>query len=531
MNRLLSQLQFLQHPRVFAIMRYTGYVLFFLFVLILAVPLTFPTRQLKSYVSRQAAAQGYPLEIDELSLWGLGGVEIGGLRLTLPGKKGEPTGDGPAPRDIPDTELRFDKITARVALFPALFGKTIDVTFDVEAGGGTIQGGHLVRKGNVLDFEIERIENLSLADMGAGGRILDATKKVSGELDGALSGGMKVHWGGSPEDLVGQVDLQLGDTTLRGPELALEGGLRMTDLAMGTVTIRIRMNLKSQIATLASQRGSDKATVIHIEQLESVGDQLELVTEETSHILIPPGKAGFKAATIKLHFAFALPDKPAGGKEGAAAGKPADDRLKWASLLTMAGGKLKPFQRNGYIGITCTGLLSRPQCKPDLPQVSVGTRQKSDGSPKVGGDKPADGRDAGTEPTAEPGDQRGSDDPVPPPVEYQPAVRPEPVRPEPPPEPTPPPETPTERSPGGEPPVAPTVTPPPPPPSEESGAEPANPAEGNARVRQPHRSQRGEGSDNGDENPPATEPQEQDPNAPQEAPNGETPAPEPSAEE
>ncbi len=290
MNRLLA------HPRVLAVLQWTGYTLFFLMVLILCVPLTFPTRQLRGFIARQARAQGYPLEIENLALHGLGGIEIGGVRVTLPGKPGQPGENGAMTPDIPETELKIDKLTARVALLPALFGKKIDVTFDIDAGGGHMEGGHVVKKGDVIDFDIAKITDFSLGEMGLGSRVL-AGQKLTGELDGSMAGNVKVHWGGSTEDMTGSVDLEMADAILRSPELALEGGLKLTDLAMGTVTIKVRMNLKSQIPLLATQHGSDKSTVIHIEQMEAIGDQLELVTEESSHILIPPGKGGWTSIT------------------------------------------------------------------------------------------------------------------------------------------------------------------------------------------------------------------------------------------
>lgn len=444
--------RFLQHPRVIEIGRYAGYALFFVLVLMLSIPLTFPTRQLKSFLARQARAQGYPLEIEDLTLRGLGGIEVAGVRLTLPGKEGVPGENGAVGPATPEAELRIDKLTARVALLPALFGKTIDVTFDVEAGGGRLEGGHVVRKGEDIDVEIAKLDGLGLGEMGIGRRVLGG-QKLTGDLDGDLNGNAKVHWGGGTDDLTGAVDLELVDALLKSPELNLEGGLKLTDLSMGTLTLKVRMGLKSSIAALANQRGAEKATVVHIEQMEAVGDQLELVTDETSHILIPPGKGGWRAATIQLHFAFALPDKPAKGKadkakdkkkgeegdeEESAAKKEAkpeaSDRLKWASILTMAGAKLKPFERNGFIGIGCVGPVTRPQCKPELPTVTTGTRGKGETGP--GGPTPPRAEEKKPEtppPAAEPV-------PTPPPVEFKPAVRPEPPTPPPPvPQPEPPP--------------------------------------------------------------------------------------------
>ncbi len=449
----------LQHPRLLAILRYTGYTLFFVLILLVAVPFTFPTRQLKSLVLRQARAQGYPLELDSISLKGLGGIEVGGVKLTLPGRPGEPGENGALGPDTPSAELRIDKLSAKIALFPAIFGKTIDLSFNMEAGGGSIADGRFVQKGENIDFEIGKINQLGLSGLGMGKRMLSGVKQISGELDGDLAGSAKVHYGGSTEDLSGNVDLELADAILKSPELNMEGGLKLADLAMGAITIKVKMGLKQNIAALAGKPGAEKATVLHIETMEAVGDQLELITEETSHILIPPGKAGWKAATIQLHFAFSLPDKAhveKGKKDGdkadaekadakAADGKDADGkdaakkdktdksadaRIKWASILSpdhplgkAISVKLKPFERNGFIGIGCVGPLTRPQCKPEIPQVTVGTRGKGDGAlPKP--DAPPHAGDApvppGTPVVVPPPAQIAT-----PPVEFKPVIRPD----------------------------------------------------------------------------------------------------------
>ena len=73
-----------QYPRLLKAARIAGYVLFFVAVLAVALPLTFPTRQLKGFLTRQAQAQGYPLAIESLRLTGLSSVEVRGVALTLP---------------------------------------------------------------------------------------------------------------------------------------------------------------------------------------------------------------------------------------------------------------------------------------------------------------------------------------------------------------------------------------------------------------------------------------------------------------
>lgn len=421
--------RFWEHPRFIAALQYAGYTMFFVLAVLLAFPWTFPSRQVRTFIAKQARAQGYPLQMEDVQLRGIGGLEIAGLRLTLPGKPGEPQPGGGSSAALPEVEFKIDRISAKVAVLPLLFGKTVDVRFDIEAGGGAISEGRVVRKGEVFDIEIGKIEGLDLGASGLGGRALGTQTKLLGEIDGSLAGKLQVHYGGSSDDLKGSVDLELADAILKSPELSMQGGLKFTDLAMGTLTLKVKMGLKQSMAALAAERGAEKATVIHIEQLQAEGEQLELITAENSHILIPPGKSGWKAASMQLHFAFHIVDKPQkkkGGKDGEKAGddaeeggeKPVSDRLKWTSLLSMAGNKLKPFERGGYIGMTCTGPLSRPQCNPAIPQVTIGGRGavKLEGGPAPAGGAPAP---AAADPAAAPGSP-------PPSVEFRPVARPEP---------------------------------------------------------------------------------------------------------
>ena len=450
------------NPRLQSAVQFVGYALFFCIVATIAFPFTFPTRQLRSLVSRQARAQGYPIEIEDLKLHGLGGIELLGVKLSLPGKPGEPGENGQLGPGVPETELRIERLNAKVALWPALMGKSIDVHFEMDAGGGKLEEGRLVKKGDDFDFEIGKLSGLALGEMGIGSRLLAGNKSLNAGVDGDLNGTAKLHYGNGGEDMSGDVDLELADAILKSPEL--EGGLRMTDLGLGTVTLKVKIGLKSNIAALAAARGSDKATVIHIEKMEAGGEgaDVEILTDDTAHILIPPGKDMLKQATLQLHFAINLNErekkdtkKPKDGEkvakaEAAAADdeeaadekadKPADDRVKWSKILTLFGAKLKPFERAGYIGIGCTGPLLRPQCKPELPVVSVGTRGKA----PLGGTGPETPGGTPGQPATTPGPTPPATPAVvtppvvaAPPPEFRPAMQPTPM-PTPPPTPEPP---------------------------------------------------------------------------------------------
>ena len=398
------------NPRLLSAVQWTAYAVFFCIVAALAVPFTFPTRQLRSFVTREAKVRGLPsVEIDDLKLKMLGGVELRGVHVTLPGKPAEAGENGQMTPAVPEAELAIEELSAKLALWPALMGKAIDLRLNMDAGGGTLEDGRIVWKidgwnfktDNDWDIEIGKLTNVALGEMGIGNWLLTGNKILTAGVDGDLSGLAKLHYGNGGEDMTGEIELELNDAVLKAPELG--GSMRMTDLGLGTVTLRAKIGLKANIAALAAARGSEKATVVHIEKLEAGGEgaDAEIIIDEMAHILIPPGRGMLKQATIQLHGAFHVNDQekkeakkpkdgdklakkeePAADDEEAAADekadKPADDRLKWAKVLTIpgVGASLKQFERAGYIGFACTGPVVRMQCKLELPTISVGTRGK-----------------------------------------------------------------------------------------------------------------------------------------------------------
>lgn len=430
---------------------FAGYSAFFVSALIAALVLTFPARQLKAYVESESRRAGVPVRIGEMSLRGLGGITLEDIDVKLPAKAAQEGSSARPPVDLHLDELRLD-----VALWRALWKREIEVRMNLLSGGGALEDGTLVlipiggddasrvkdsgakdgkdgktgktgndskdapaavRRGYAFELDLPVIDKLPLGKMGLGTAALAFQDKVNGNMDGLLSGSVRIHWGGTFEDATGDIQLTITDAVIKRPSIEIPkmGKLELADLRMGTFGAKITMAHKSEIAVLAGARGSEKSTAIAMEKVETFGRDIELVVEERSHVLIPPGPAGLKMATIQVHFVFALPKNDGkelaeadgakntaeggpdegsngdeagkgdvGGKAGKG-GKGAKDsketsgsdaaRAKWSSILELAGDKLKPFTRNGYVGMTCSGLLARPNCTPDTPRVTVGTRR------------------------------------------------------------------------------------------------------------------------------------------------------------
>jgi len=371
--------------RLRTVATWSGYGLFFVAALIVSLLLTFPNRQLKSYVEARARTAGYPVRIGEMRLTGLVGVHLSDVNLTVPAKKKKKAArpGQPAPKAAEPMVLHFDELHVDVALLPAIDGK-LDVRFEFEVGDGHLEGGRARVAGKKVDVEIDEIDQLSLEQMGVSRHVLAFQNKLTGDLDGLLSGKAKVHWGGTHEDFSGKIDLELGDAVMRSPRLEVQGGLAMADLHMGVLSATVNIDQMGKIAILKGKAARNKATAISLEGVDIFGPDIELVLEERSHISIPPGKSGFRGARMQIHFAFALPQPKApegkpdkDGETGEEEEKEDASLLKWSDLMKFAGSKLKPFQRAGYVGMTCNGALSRAKCLPALPQVTVGTRRKA----------------------------------------------------------------------------------------------------------------------------------------------------------
>ncbi len=361
---------------------YSGYTLFFILTLFVSLLLTFPSRQVKGFVEAQSRAAGFPLNIGELELSGIGGVRLTDVYLTVPM---QPRKQASAAKPRPPMVLHVDELEVDVALLDAL-SRRLNASFSVALEDGVIEGGRVILQGRSVDLTIERIDQLDLDKLGVGPHALAFQRKLLGELEGLHSGSLQIHWGGSAEDFKGKIDLELSNAVLRSPKLDLQGGIALTDLKMGLLTFKTVIDKVANIAILKGQSIKDKATAISFEGVDLFGPDIELVAEERSHISIPPGKAGMRLARIQAHVAFALPQSKE-ETNADKAGAVESSRLKWSDLMKFAGAKLRPFERSGYIGLTCTGALMRPKCVPSLPQVTVGTRRKARSETKANNTK------------------------------------------------------------------------------------------------------------------------------------------------
>jgi len=465
----------LESERIKKVAIASGYVGFFVIALVFFLYFTFPTERLRGFVERQARTQGYELRIGSMQLAGVGGVVLENVDLVVPDgkaaksglsvepggaapesdRKGPPKPGGPAdepppgaaPKDTAPKEtvrdakddparakaIHIDRIEVHLALLRALFAKTIDAKIDADIGAGEVRGAHVLRSKSRLEIDVPEIKNLPLKGNGLLERALKFQDKLNASLDGYVSGRIKFATEGGFQGAEGEAQLTIEGATLRVPVFNANGQpFQMTDLRMGTLTIKVRVAKKKDIPLLQGQRGPDDATALHIETFDTSGDDIEFTTEERSHVLVPAGEGGMKNALLQLHFAFAFQDLPPGKK-------PDGDKLAWKSAMNLMGDKLKPFERNGFVGMTCAGPLSKPDCRPSIPQVRVGVRKgakegdkgKEGEKPeaKGGEDKPGAKVEAQLPPAPSPGSFKTVEPPKPePPPPPPPEKPPEPKR-------------------------------------------------------------------------------------------------------
>ncbi|MFP4599046.1 MAG: type II secretion system protein GspN [Persicimonas sp.] len=146
------------------IVRIPAYVAFGFAVFLVALVLTFPDERLKQIATVQIESQvgnEYDVEIEDLDLWWLSGVELENVTLTERAdtsdddtsdkdSKGDSANgsDGQKPDEDPDfdegpTQIKVQRIAAGFAPLGSLFNFAPTVDFLVDLGGGNIRGNYV----------------------------------------------------------------------------------------------------------------------------------------------------------------------------------------------------------------------------------------------------------------------------------------------------------------------------------------------------------------------------------------------------
>jgi type II secretion system protein N len=261
-------------PRLRQILKWAGYVAFYVFALLVFAVLTFPydrlgDRVVQEFNARQTGPKPMRLKLGHLSSYWLNGVEAEDITLTSPGEPDEQGKPG-KPK-----VLKVDTAHASVSLFRLLFG-TVSVSFGAKAFGGEVSG-HTVNsdEGRTLEVELDEV------DLGQAPMIGDI---VGLPLSGKLSGEIELLL---PEQKLSKAD---GKITLKVSELGAGDG---------KAKIRDTIALPKLEAGDLSFEAEAKAGVLKIATFGASGPDLKLESDGSLRL-----RDEFDSSTLSLTLTF-----------------------------------------------------------------------------------------------------------------------------------------------------------------------------------------------------------------------------------
>jgi type II secretion system protein N len=279
-----------------AVLRWTGYPLFYLFCLSLFFRWTFPYDRLKQTViaefsKGQAGPNPLRLEIDSLSSYGLlgfgakaTGIHLSGGAFAKPGAalpKAGATASAPVSTAVPAAEATtIESLGVSVSLLGLLLGRT-NVKFSADAFGGEVRG-------SVKDSSAARDLQVTLADLDLG-QVPMLGGVVGLPLGGTLQGRLELA---APERSTLQSE---------GTLSLLAQGITVGD---GKAKIRDTIALPRLNAESLTIEGSIKRGRLTFEKFALTGGDLELEALGTLDLREP-----FSQSLVNLQLEFRFSDR------------------------------------------------------------------------------------------------------------------------------------------------------------------------------------------------------------------------------
>jgi type II secretion system protein N len=203
-----------------------GYPIVYIVCFIVFASWTFPYGKLKerivgSFNAQQRTAGSHnELEIDEMGSSFVTGVKMKGVRLT--GASSEP--------GKPPSEMKIDEVSARIALFPLLWGNH-DIGFHLTGFGGKIDGSFDDHGEKEKDFSA----TLTSIDVGQLAPLVDA---IGLPLEGTLSGKIDIVMPeGKASKASGSVALETDGLAVGDGKAKLKGALALPRVSVGTLSL------------------------------------------------------------------------------------------------------------------------------------------------------------------------------------------------------------------------------------------------------------------------------------------------------
>lgn len=420
--------------------RWAGYAGFFLFMVLIFVVLTFPTDRVARFVEHKLSnALKAKVSIGDLDINGLSEIELFDVVVDFdvvtaaapkaqPVDEGQPEGEeqeetergqqpgGPGLAELPkpDAEdgapddgveepttadgakaakkkggkLKIEYLRIGTGLTDLMFGDTTDVIVDAELLGGSIEGAKITYDGSKVKVEVPHFKNVRLENNPL------VAKWIPYELSGVLTAKVDFLWDKSFAESKGTIDLTLDETVIRKPSFKTKayGEFVLTDVNLGTVSTKIVVGKKKDIAVLRAVPGAKDDTVVHVEKFESSGEDVELVFDERSLFLVRP-KRPFGDWSLSIQAAFHLTEpfyervESRDGQE--------ESPNKFLRTIAKADKRFQAAEKNGFFGLNCTGLVKKPDCNLAKPTMRVGIKNVSGGRGEEGSDEPPDGAEEG----------------------------------------------------------------------------------------------------------------------------------------
>jgi type II secretion system protein N len=266
-------------PRMRQVLKWTGYVAFYLFSLLIFGYFTFPYQRLgdritQEFNARQTGPKPMRLKMGDVSSYWLNGVEAENITLTSPGEPDEQGKPG-KPK-----VLQIDAAHASVSLLRLIFG-TVRLSFGADAFGGELSGYTSTSdEGRRLEVELEEL------DLGQAPLIGDI---VGLPLAGKLAGTIEL--------LMPEQKLSKADGTIN---------LKVTDLAAGDGKAKIRdtialPRLEAGELTLEAEA---KAGQLKITNFAANGPDLKLDSEGTLRL-----RDSFDTSVLSLTISFKFQER------------------------------------------------------------------------------------------------------------------------------------------------------------------------------------------------------------------------------
>ncbi|MGB0590877.1 MAG: type II secretion system protein GspN [Myxococcota bacterium] len=363
-----------------------GYSVAFTLLTLFFTLVTFPEDRLREYVEVVAGqATGGRVNITELSLSGLGGVELTDAVLKMPPPE---TPEGAS--DRPGGMFQVQSMEVSASLF-SLLDDVVDATFEGTVQGGQISGGHVVTAAERFELEIAEIAELRF---GTAGLIIKSM--IGADLRGTLGGkDLKVSYGTDLSTLQAELDLDLTDSRLVDPTIPTKqlGPLSLSTMSLGQVQLTIKAGKSSTMGIKKKKRGPGRKqddTVIHLANVGASGGDVEFQFDDQSIIRIPSG-VPMKQWGVDIHAAVRVKDAYIDHtieKKGEL-----EQPNKLLRMYFKQDPRMRAAMRDGVFGLTCKGTFARPNCRP-TPTTIRGFKKRQPRFTSDEGDAPEESEEA-----------------------------------------------------------------------------------------------------------------------------------------